>query len=217
MKSRIVLATAASCGLTAGSLSAALQATGVLDFAQRAAVTAAAAPRPDAAVSPQPVAPGAGGAAVDDPTTSASEQDLAEASAPTDPPPTEAGVTSTDAPSQATTPTSAEQLAALRTNVNSSPTSAPTSAEPAPTEPPPQAPRTTAPRPTVPRTTVPRTTVPAPATSAAPTTTQPAAPANPYVGVELPSNWPSGVPLPPIPAGCLQPHLEDDGRWNCEH
>ena len=85
MKSRIVLATAASCGLTAGSLSAALQATGVLDFAQRAAVTAAAAPRPDAAVSPQPVAPGAGGAAVDDPTTSASEQDLAEASAPTDP------------------------------------------------------------------------------------------------------------------------------------
>ncbi|CAB4756603.1 unannotated protein [freshwater metagenome] len=36
-------------------------------------------------------------------------------------------------------------------------------------------------------------------------------------GVELPSDWPSGVPYPPLPAGCKKPHLEDNGVWNCEH
>ncbi|MEI7886156.1 MAG: hypothetical protein WCJ04_02095 [Actinomycetes bacterium] len=36
-------------------------------------------------------------------------------------------------------------------------------------------------------------------------------------GAELPSDWPAGVPYPPIPSGCRQPHLEDNGVWNCEH
>ena len=54
--------------------------------------------------------------------------------------------------------------------------------------------------------TAPSTTVVQPS----PTTTWPP-------GVELPSDWPAGKPYPPIPPGCRQPHLEDNGVWNCEH
>ncbi len=49
-----------------------------------------------------------------------------------------------------------------------------------------------------------------PTTTSAPPTTWPP-------GTELPESWPAGTPYPPMPAGCREPHLEDDGRWNCEH
>lgn len=34
--------------------------------------------------------------------------------------------------------------------------------------------------------------------------------------VEVPEDWPAGTPLPPMPANCEQPHLEDNGVWNCQ-
>ncbi len=34
---------------------------------------------------------------------------------------------------------------------------------------------------------------------------------------EVPEDWPAGKPLPPIPPGCREPHLEDNGVWNCQH
>lgn len=36
-------------------------------------------------------------------------------------------------------------------------------------------------------------------------------------GWEIPENWPETKPLPPIPPGCRLGHLEDNGKWNCEH
>ena len=36
-------------------------------------------------------------------------------------------------------------------------------------------------------------------------------------GAEVPNDWPTGTPYPPIPPGCRKPHLEDNGKWNCEH
>jgi hypothetical protein len=35
-------------------------------------------------------------------------------------------------------------------------------------------------------------------------------------GVEIPDDWPAGKPLPPIPEHCHEPHLEDNGVWNCQ-
>ena len=35
-------------------------------------------------------------------------------------------------------------------------------------------------------------------------------------GVEIPDNWPAGKPIPPIPPNCREPHLEDNGKWNCQ-
>ena len=29
-------------------------------------------------------------------------------------------------------------------------------------------------------------------------------------------DWPAGKPIPPIPPGCRQPQLEDNGVWNCD-
>ncbi len=57
--------------------------------------------------------------------------------------------------------------------------------------------------------TAPAPTSPTPSTSAPPTTWPP--------GTELPDSWPAGTPYPPMPPGCRKPHLEDDGRWNCDH
>ena len=34
-------------------------------------------------------------------------------------------------------------------------------------------------------------------------------------GVEIPEDWPPGKPIPPIPPNCHEPHLEDNGVWNC--
>ena len=60
-------------------------------------------------------------------------------------------------------------------------------------------------------TTVP-TVAPSPTTRPpAPTTT--IAPRPPGV----PADWPAGKPIPPMPEGCRQPQLEDDGVWNCQH
>lgn len=53
----------------------------------------------------------------------------------------------------------------------------------------------------------------APPTTQQPTSMQSGLPP----GAEVPSDWPVGTPYPPIPPGCRKPHLEDDGRWNCEH
>jgi hypothetical protein len=36
-------------------------------------------------------------------------------------------------------------------------------------------------------------------------------------GARIPADWPPGKPIPPIPAGCQQPVLEDNGVWNCDH
>ena len=54
------------------------------------------------------------------------------------------------------------------------------------------------------------TTVRPPTTTAAPPTTLP-------LGVRIPSDWPPGKPIPPIPPGCQKPQLEDNGVWNCDH
>jgi hypothetical protein len=33
--------------------------------------------------------------------------------------------------------------------------------------------------------------------------------------IEIPEDWPADKPLPPMPANCAEPHLEDNGVWNC--
>jgi hypothetical protein len=33
----------------------------------------------------------------------------------------------------------------------------------------------------------------------------------------VPADWPSSRPIPPQPSGCVQPQLELDGTWNCQH
>lgn len=33
----------------------------------------------------------------------------------------------------------------------------------------------------------------------------------------VPEDWPADKPIPPMPANCREPHLEDDGVWNCQH
>ncbi len=47
----------------------------------------------------------------------------------------------------------------------------------------------------------------------APTTAPPSPPTTRHV--EIPEDWPPGTPLPPMPPNCQQPHLEDNGVWNC--
>ncbi len=56
-----------------------------------------------------------------------------------------------------------------------------------------------------PATTSPTTKAPAPTTTVAP---RPPG---------VPADWPADKPIPPMPAGCRQPQLEDDGVWNCQH
>jgi hypothetical protein len=48
-----------------------------------------------------------------------------------------------------------------------------------------------------------------------PPTVAPSIPAAPS-GARIPSDWPADKPIPPIPAGCGQPQLEDNGVWNCQ-
>jgi len=86
---------------------------------------------------------------------------------------------------------------APNTTAAPTPTPAPT---PAPTSPPTVAPTTPT---TAPRVTTPPTTAPPTGTTLPP-------------GVRIPSDWPPGVPIPPIPPGCKQPQLEDNGVWNCQ-
>ncbi len=33
----------------------------------------------------------------------------------------------------------------------------------------------------------------------------------------VPADWPAGKPIPPMPPGCQDPQLEDNGIWNCDH
>ncbi len=32
----------------------------------------------------------------------------------------------------------------------------------------------------------------------------------------VPADWPANKPIPPVPADCVQPQLEDNGIWNCQ-
>jgi hypothetical protein len=48
------------------------------------------------------------------------------------------------------------------------------------------------------------TAAPAPATT---TTTRPRG---------VPKDWPADKPIPPMPANCRDPQLEDNGVWNCQ-
>jgi hypothetical protein len=58
----------------------------------------------------------------------------------------------------------------------------------------------------------PTTTSPTPApTTPAPTTTVEPRPPG------VPSDWPTGKPIPPMPVDCREPQLEDNGVWNCQH
>lgn len=75
----------------------------------------------------------------------------------------------------------------------------------------PAAPSTAAPAPTAAPTVAPASTARPTTTTAAPTgTTLPP-------GARIPSDWPPDRPIPPIPANCKKPVLEDNGVWNCEH
>lgn len=105
------------------------------------------------------------------------------------------------------------------------PASGPAPAATDPAVPPPSA-STPAPAP-APATTLPKSTTtapkPAPAPAPAPattaprsTTTVPTTSSTLPPGVQIPSDWPPGTPIPPIPAGCQQPQLEDNGVWNCQ-
>lgn len=55
---------------------------------------------------------------------------------------------------------------------------------------------------------------PTPTTTKAPTTTLKSTSTTLPPGVEISPLW-IGKTLPPIPPGCEEPHLEDDGVWNC--
>jgi hypothetical protein len=55
--------------------------------------------------------------------------------------------------------------------------------------------------------TVPATTAPATTAPRAPTTTLPPG---------VPTDWPAGKPIPPMPPHCVQPQLELTGVWNCQ-
>lgn len=33
----------------------------------------------------------------------------------------------------------------------------------------------------------------------------------------VPADWPASQPIPSMPAGCVQPQLELNGQWNCQH
>jgi hypothetical protein len=71
----------------------------------------------------------------------------------------------------------------------------------------------------------PPTTLPPPPVAAPPpattTTAAPPAPepktATAPPDAAVPEGWPAGEPVPPMPEGCREPHLEDDGTWNCQH
>ena len=55
------------------------------------------------------------------------------------------------------------------------------------------------------------------ATVAAPTTTAPRPSTTTTTWpVGVPRDWPANKPIPPMPANCQQPQLEDNGVWNCQ-
>lgn len=62
-------------------------------------------------------------------------------------------------------------------------------------------------------TTAPQATTPLPKPT--PTTTAPSSSTLPR-GAKIPKDWPAGRPIPPIPPGCKEPQLEDNGVWNCD-
>ncbi len=78
--------------------------------------------------------------------------------------------------------------------------------------------------------TTPGSATPTPTTITTPTATPTTAhvittvpPTAPSTGTTLPpdaripSDWPTGSPIPPIPPDCEEPVLEDNGIWNCDH
>lgn len=68
---------------------------------------------------------------------------------------------------------------------------------------------------TTPTTRAPASTTTTTARPATTTTTRPSTTTTLPPGV--PADWPPGKPIPPMPAGCKQPQLEDNGVWNCQH
>lgn len=105
---------------------------------------------------------------------------------------------STDAAPAPTPATSPSPAAGTQPNTTAAP--ATTLSTPAP---PPATAAPVAPAPTA--TTATSTTNPAPVTTVA---------ARPE---GVPADWPANKPIPPMPTGCLQPQLEDNGVWNCQH
>ncbi len=59
--------------------------------------------------------------------------------------------------------------------------------------------------------TSPPTTSPPAPPATAPSTTSTTRPPG------VPADWPADKPIPPVPAGCQKPQLEDNGVWNCDH
>lgn len=86
---------------------------------------------------------------------------------------------------------------------------------PGPTAPPASGPAATTPPATAPAGTAPSATVPAPGPTSPPATAAPSSTLPP--DARIPSDWPPGTPIPPIPPGCKKPVLEDNGVWNCDH
>ncbi len=123
----------------------------------------------------------------DAPTTITPE----EAAAPTAPAPPAAPARGADAP-------------APITSAAATPATPPTTSAPTTT---PTTPTTAAPSPTAPPTTT------RPTTTTTATTTGTTLPP----GARIPSDWPPERPIPPLPANCKKPVLEDNGIWNCEH
>jgi hypothetical protein len=60
------------------------------------------------------------------------------------------------------------------------------------------------------------TAVPAPTPAPAPQPPPTVAPAGSPVPAGVPRDWPANKPIPPMPPGCRQPQLEDNGVWNCQ-
>lgn len=50
-----------------------------------------------------------------------------------------------------------------------------------------------------------------------PTTTSPGGSTTTTRPPGVPDDWPADEPIPPMPPGCQEPQLEDDGHWNCDH
>ena len=152
-----------------------------------AALAAAPVPAPaTASASPAPDA-GTPSAQVPQPQTPA------PAPAPKSAPDPTSAPAPAPAPSAAPAPASAPAPAPA-------PARAPAPA-PAPAPSPTPAPTTPAPKATT-------TTVPKPTTTIATTSST--------LPPGVPRNWPAGKPIPPMPPGCRQPQLEDNGVWNCQ-
>ena len=124
------------------------------------------------------------------------------------------------AASAAESPTTAAPTSAPAAPPTTAAAATPKATTPPATSPPAVTPSAALPAPTSPATTSPPVTsspATSPPTTKAPSTTVPATGTTLPAGAQVPSDWPTNTPIPPIPAGCRKPVLEDNGVWNCEH